>query len=88
MLAHVCCKNHVYHHLAESLSLLFAKVGKDITILILQQFEGHSQMMVLKHRFIVIHEGELRGGVDQVLVCEAWVVHVVDGGCEDGSQDF
>ena len=50
----------------------------------LEQFEGHGQMVVLQHTLIVVHQGQLRGGVDEVLVGEARVVHVVDGGREGG----
>ena len=45
-------------------------------------------MMVLQHGLVVVHERQLRGSVDEVLVGEARVVHVVDGAREDGGEDL
>ena len=44
--------------------------------------------MVLQDWLIIVDDGQLWAGVDQVLVGEARVVHVVDAAGEDGAEDL
>ena len=76
--------HHIYNHFPQRLSLLLGQVDKHITVCVLEKFEGHSEMMVLKDRLIIVHDGQLRAAVDQELVGQAWVVNVMDGRCKDG----
>ncbi len=54
----------------------------------LQQLERHRQMMILQHGLVVVHERQLGARVDQILIGEARVVDVVDGGREHRRQDL
>ena len=77
---------HINNHFPQSLSLFLGQVDKDITVRILQQFEGHCQMMVLQDRLIIVDDGQLGAGVDQVLVGDPGVVHVMDAAGQDGGH--
>lgn len=50
--------HHVDHHLAEGVSLFLAEVLEDVTVVFLEQFEAHSEVVILQHRGIVIHQRE------------------------------
>ena len=66
------------------MSLFLGQVDEDITVGVLKEFEGDSQVVVLKDGLVIVHDGQLRARVDQKLVCQPRVVHVVDGRREDG----
>lgn len=51
--------HHVDHHLAEGVSLLLAEVLKDVTVFFLEQLEAHSEVVILQHRGIVVHQRQL-----------------------------
>ena len=51
---------HVNDHLPQGLSLLLAQVDKNITVLVLNQLERHSQMVIFQNGLIVVHQGKLR----------------------------
>ena len=57
---HVANAYHVNHHFPKGLLLLPRKVDEDITFWILKQLEGHGQVMVLQHRLVIVHQGQLR----------------------------
>lgn len=88
VLGHVGGQHHFDDHFANDLTLVLWYVGEDVARLVLQYFEGHRQMMILEHRLVIVHDGQLGARVDQVLVGEARMVDVVYGGREDGSEDF
>ncbi len=52
--------HHIYGHLSKGLSLFLAEIAEDITVLLLEKLEAHSQVMVLQHGGVVVHESELR----------------------------
>ena len=79
---------HVDHHLPDRLALLLGEVHKDVALRVLQYLEGDGQVVVLEHGLVVVHERELRAAVDEVLVREAGMVCVVDGGREQGREDL
>lgn len=41
--------HHVYDHPPESLPLFLGQVLEDVAVVFLQQFEAHSQVVVLQH---------------------------------------
>ena len=45
-------------------------------------------MVVLQDGLIIVHDGQLRAGVDEELVGEAGMVHVMNGGSEDRRHHF
>lgn len=47
--------HHVDHHFTERVFLLLAQFLEDVTIFFLQQFEAHSQVMILQDRGIIVH---------------------------------
>lgn len=51
--------HHVDDHLAQALPLALAEVLEDVTVVLLQQLEAHSQMVVLQHRLVIVHECQL-----------------------------
>ena len=80
---------HVDDHLPECLALLRVEAVQYITVLLLeQQPERDSQVVVLEHGLVVVHERELRAGVDEVLVRQSGMVRVVDGGREQSREDL
>ena len=79
---------HIYHHFSQGLPLLLGEVHQNITVRILKQLKGDSKMMVLQDGLIIVHDGQLRAGVDEELVGEAGVVHVMDGGRKDRRHHF
>ena len=58
--ASVSPPHHVYDHPAEALLLLLAEILEDVTVFLLQQLEAYGQVVVLQHRLIVVHQGQLR----------------------------
>ena len=48
--------HHVDHHLSEGVFLFLAEVLEDVTVVFLQQFEAHSEVVILQHRGIVVHQ--------------------------------
>ena len=79
---------HIYDHSPQHLPLFCGQAGEDITAVFRQELERHGQMVVLQHGLVVVHQGQLRAGVDQILVGETRVVHVVDGGGEDSGENL
>ena len=51
----------------------------------LDQFEGNSQMMVLKDWLIIVDNGQLTAGVDKILVSDSRMIHIMDAAGKDGS---
>lgn len=51
--------HHINDHFAQRLSLLFAKVLKDVTVVFLQKLKAHSQVVILQHRRVIVHQGQL-----------------------------
>ena len=88
VLAHVGGQHHVYHHLPDGHPLLAREPREDVAGRVLQQFEGHGQVVVLQYGLVVVHKGQLVGRVDEVLVGQAGVVDVVDGAGQDGGHDL
>lgn len=41
--------HHVDDHFAQRLSLFFAEVLEDVTVVLLQKLEAYSQMVILQH---------------------------------------
>ena len=80
--------HHVDHHFPKSLLLFPRQVDEDITFWVLKQLEGDGQVMVLQHGLVVVHERELRAGVDEVLVRQPRMVDVVNSRGEDGRHDL
>ena len=78
--------HHVYDHFPQSLSLFLGQVDEDITVGVLKEFKGDGQMVVLEDGLVIIHDGQLGARVDQELVGQPRVVHVVDGRREDGGH--
>ena len=70
-------QHHVDHHLPEGGSLLGRESSQDVALRQLEQLEGNGQVMVLKHRLVVVHQGQLGAGGHQVLVGCSRVVHIV-----------
>ena len=75
---------HIYDHFSQGLSLFLSQVDEDITVGVLKKFEGDGQVVVLKDRLVIVHDGQLWACVYQELVCQPGMVHVVDGRREDG----
>ena len=63
--------------------MLLGEVHQNITVRILKQLKGDSKMMVLQDGLIIVHDGQLRAGVDEELVGQPGMVDVVDGGSKD-----
>jgi hypothetical protein len=42
------------------LPLFLVEVDEDVVVLVLQQFEGDGQVMILKQRLVIVHQGKLR----------------------------
>jgi hypothetical protein len=51
--------HHIDDHFPQSLPLLLVEVDEDVVVLVLQQFEGDGQVMILKHRLVIVHQGKL-----------------------------
>lgn len=68
------------------MSLLLAEAGQDVTLVVLDELEGHGQVMVLQHRLVIVDQSELGAGVDQVLVSYPGVIHVMDRASQDSRQ--
>lgn len=41
--------HHINHHLAEGVFLFLAEVLEDVTVVFLEQFEAHSEVVILQH---------------------------------------
>ena len=54
------CIYHINDHLPQGLSLLLAQVDKDITFRILHELKRHSQMVILQHGLVIVHQSQLR----------------------------
>jgi len=65
---------HVNDHLAQRLPLFFGEVLEDVAVVFLQQLESHSQVMVLQHGFIVVHQRQLRVCVEVKTVSLVFVI--------------
>lgn len=50
---------HVYDHFAQGLSLLLAEVLEDVAVVFLQKLEADSQVVILQHRRVIVHQGQL-----------------------------
>ena len=86
MLAHVRGQHHVDHHLPHARPLLAGQVAEDVALRQLQQLEGHGQVVVLQHGLVVVHDGELGAGGDEVLVGGARMVYIMHATSKEGSQ--
>jgi hypothetical protein len=51
--------HHIDDHFPQSLPLFLVEVDEDVVVLVLQQFEGDGQVMILKHRLVIVHQGKL-----------------------------
>jgi hypothetical protein len=51
--------HHVYDHFTECLPLLPAQIHKDITVGVLEELEGHGQVVVLQHALVIVHQRQL-----------------------------
>lgn len=49
--------HHVNNKFPKALSLPLGKVLEDVTVVLMKQLKTHSQVMVLQHRLIIIHQG-------------------------------
>ena len=61
---------HIYDHFPEGLSLLLIQVGENVTVGILKKFEGHCQMVILKNRLVIVHQGQLGTCSKQIGCCD------------------
>ncbi len=68
VLRHVSGQHHVDDHFSDDAPLLLVELGEDVARLVLQNLEGDGQVVVLQHRVVVVHEGQLGAFVYQVLV--------------------
>lgn len=50
------------------------------------QLEGQGRVVALQHGSVVVQDGQLAAGIAQEGVGPPGVVHVVDGGCNEGSD--
>lgn len=50
------------------------------------QLEGQSRVVALQHSSVIIQNGQLASSIAQEGVGSPRVVHVVDGGCDEGSD--
>ena len=57
MILHICGQNSGYHGLAEKLVPFEADILQNIGAFIAQQLEGRAQVMVFKHRLVVVFYG-------------------------------
>lgn len=93
----------VYADLPECEPLLLAESNQEVAIRVLQQFEGHSQVVLFEHWFIVIHYGQFvisnqrlitdlfsrcYTWIDEVLISESRMIDVVNGAWEYGCENF
>lgn len=88
MFGHVGAEDHVYHHLPKRLPLLLTHISENITSFILKQLEGHSQVMILQDTLIVIHERQFRTRVDEKLIGQTGMIHVVNASGEKRGRHF
>ena len=51
--------HHVDDQLAEALPLPLGEVLEDVTVVLVEELEAHGQVVVLQHRLVVVHEGQL-----------------------------
>lgn len=49
---------HVYDYFAQGLSLFFAEVLEDIAVVFLQKLKANSQVVILQHRRVIVHQGQ------------------------------
>lgn len=47
---------HVDNHLAQTLPLLLREVVEHAAVFLLHELEAYRQVMVLQHRFVVVHQ--------------------------------
>ena len=93
VLAHVRGQHHVDHHLPHGRPLLAGQTCQDVALRQLEELEGDGQVVVLQHGLVVVHEGEVGAGGDEVLegdgglagedlhlVGGSRVVHIMEGG--------
>ena len=57
---HVGSEHEVNDNLPKHDALFFVHIHEDIQLRILQELESHSQMMILQHTFIVVHDCQIR----------------------------
>lgn len=66
--------------------LLPLHVLEDIAFVISDgQLEGQGRMMALQHSSVIVQNGQLASSVTQEGVGSPGVVHVMNGGCNEGS---
>ena len=54
--------------------------------MVLDELEGHGQVVILQHGLIIVDQRQLGAGVDQVLVGHPRVVHIVYRAGQDRRQ--
>ena len=68
--------------------MFFREIGENVDVLLLYEFECDGKVMVLQDAFVVVHDGEIGRSVDEELVGDSRMIHVVDGRREDGAHHF
>ena len=59
VLAHVGGQHHVYHHLPDGDPLLVGQAAEDVTGGVLEQLEGHGQVMILQDSVVIVHQSQV-----------------------------
>lgn len=55
----ISISHHIDDHLAQGLPLLFAEVLEDVAVVFLQKLKANSQVVVLQHGRVIVHQGQL-----------------------------
>lgn len=50
---------HVDNKFPQALPLSLAEVLKDVTVVLMEELEAHSQVVVFQNGLVVVHEGQL-----------------------------
>lgn len=58
---------HINDDLAELQPLFFGQAAEEVAVGVLQQLERDSQMVLLQHTFVIVHNGQL-------IICNAKIV--------------
>ena len=51
--------NNFSHHFPDTLSLLLAQAGEDVTLVVLDELEGHGQVVILQHGLVIVDQCQL-----------------------------
>ena len=52
--------HHINHHFPETLPFFSTQINENITVLVLEELEGDSQMVVFQHRLVIVHQSQFR----------------------------